>query len=63
MNGFPRHQGIRRHDWRWIPASYSAPLAGPSGSGKNVLATEFIIEGARHDYPGIIAVFEKRSHP
>jgi circadian clock protein KaiC len=35
-------------------------LAGPSGSGKSVLATEFIIEGARHDEPGIIAVFEKR---
>ena len=35
-------------------------LAGPSGSGKSVLATEFISEGARHDQPGIIAVFEKR---
>jgi circadian clock protein KaiC len=35
-------------------------LAGPSGSGKSVLATQFISEGARHDEPGIIAVFEKR---
>ena len=43
-----------------IPAGYSVLLAGPSGSGKSVLATEFIIEGARHDEPGIIAVFEKR---
>ena len=43
-----------------IPAGYSVLLAGPSGSGKSVLATEFIIEGARHHEPGIIAVFEKR---
>jgi circadian clock protein KaiC len=43
-----------------IPAGYSVLLAGPSGSGKSVLATEFIGEGARHDEPGIIAVFEKR---
>jgi len=43
-----------------IPAGYSVLLAGPSGSGKSVLATQFIGEGARHDEPGIIAVFEKR---
>ena len=43
-----------------IPAGYSVLLAGPSGSGKSVLATQFIVEGARHDEPGIIAVFEKR---
>ena len=43
-----------------IPAGYSVLLAGPSGSGKSVLAGEFISEGARHDEPGIIAVFEKR---
>jgi circadian clock protein KaiC len=43
-----------------IPAGYSVLLAGPSGSGKSVLATEFISEGARDDEPGIIAVFEKR---
>jgi circadian clock protein KaiC len=43
-----------------IPTGYSLLLAGPSGSGKSVLATEFINEGARHDEPGIIAVFEKR---
>ena len=43
-----------------IPAGYSVLIAGPSGSGKSVLATEFISEGARHDEPGIIAVFEKR---
>jgi circadian clock protein KaiC len=43
-----------------IPAGYSVLVAGPSGSGKSVLATEFVNEGARHDESGIIAVFEKR---
>jgi circadian clock protein KaiC len=43
-----------------IPAGYSVLVAGPSGSGKSVLAGEFISEGARHDEPGVIAVFEKR---
>lgn len=43
-----------------IPAGYSVLLAGPSGSGKSVLAAQFISEGARHGEPGIIAVFEKR---
>ncbi len=43
-----------------IPAGYSVLLAGPSGSGKSVLASTFISEGARRDQPGIIAVFEKR---
>jgi circadian clock protein KaiC len=43
-----------------IPAGYSVLVAGPSGSGKSVLATEFIMSGIRHDEPGILAVFEKR---
>jgi circadian clock protein KaiC len=43
-----------------IPSGYSVLVAGPSGSGKSVLATEFIREGARHGEPGVIAVFEKR---
>ncbi|HEX6639510.1 MAG TPA: ATPase domain-containing protein [Thermoanaerobaculia bacterium] len=43
-----------------IPAGYSALVAGPSGSGKSVLATEFIMNGVRRDEPGILAVFEKR---
>jgi len=43
-----------------IPAGYSVLVAGPSGSGKSVLASEFISEGASHDEPGVIAVFEKR---
>jgi len=43
-----------------IPTGYSVLLAGPSGSGKSVLASEFISEGALNGEPGIIAVFEKR---
>jgi circadian clock protein KaiC len=43
-----------------IPSGYSVLIAGPSGSGKSVLASQFIVEGARHGEPGIIAVFEKR---
>lgn len=42
-----------------IPSGYSV-LAGPSGSGKSILATEFIRAGARRGEPGVIAVFEKR---
>jgi circadian clock protein KaiC len=43
-----------------IPTGHSVLVAGPSGSGKSVLATAFIMEGARRNEPGIIAVFEKR---
>ena len=43
-----------------IPAGYSVLVAGPSGSGKSVLATEFIMAGVRHGEPGVLAVFEKR---
>lgn len=43
-----------------IPDGYSVLVAGPSGSGKSVLATQFIMAGIRHDEPGILAVFEKR---
>jgi circadian clock protein KaiC len=43
-----------------IPAGYSVLLVGPSGSGKSVLAADFIKEGARHDEAGVYAVFEKR---
>ncbi|HEU4520408.1 MAG TPA: ATPase domain-containing protein [Thermoanaerobaculia bacterium] len=43
-----------------IPEGYSVLVAGPSGSGKSVLATEFMMAGIRHDEPGILAVFEKR---
>jgi circadian clock protein KaiC len=43
-----------------IPEGYSVLVAGPSGSGKSVLATQFIMAGVHHDEPGILAVFEKR---
>lgn len=35
-------------------------IAGPSGTGKSALATQFIAEGLREGEPGIIAVFEER---
>jgi DNA-binding NtrC family response regulator len=35
-------------------------LTGPSGTGKSVLATQFIAEGIRQGEPGIVAVFEER---
>lgn len=42
-----------------IPSGYSVLVAGPSGSGKSILATEFIREGVRRGESGVIAVFEK----
>ncbi len=35
-------------------------VAGSSGTGKSVLATQFIAEGIRKGEPGIVAVFEER---
>jgi circadian clock protein KaiC len=35
-------------------------VAGPSGTGKSALASQFIDEGLRQGEPGIIAVFEER---
>ena len=34
-------------------------LAGPSGSGKSVLGTQFIAEGLKQGEPGIVAIFEE----
>lgn len=42
-----------------LPVAYSCLLVGPSGSGKTVLATQFLVEGARIGEPGVIAAFEK----
>jgi circadian clock protein KaiC len=36
-------------------------VAGPSGSGKSVLATQFIAEGAKQGEAGVLVVFEE--HP
>ncbi len=43
-----------------IPEGDSVLVAGPSGSGKSVLATQFIADGLRHGEPAIAAVFEER---
>jgi circadian clock protein KaiC len=42
-----------------IPDGSSLLLAGPSGSGKSVLASQFIGEGLRHGEPGVVAIFEE----
>jgi circadian clock protein KaiC len=43
-----------------IPEGDSLLIAGSSGTGKTVLATQFIAAGLRAGEPGIIAVFEER---
>ena len=43
-----------------IPEGDSVLVAGPSGTGKSVLTTQFIAEGVRKGEPGIVAVFEER---
>lgn len=44
-----------------IPTGDAVIAAGPSGSGKSALATQFIAEGVRAGEAGVIAVFEE--HP
>lgn len=43
-----------------LPRGYSLLVAGPTGAGKSVLATAFLVEGARHGEAGVIAAFEQR---
>jgi circadian clock protein KaiC len=43
-----------------IPAGDSLLVAGPSGSGKSVIATQFIHEGLRQGEPAIVVIFEER---
>jgi len=43
-----------------LPSGYSLLVAGPSGSGKSILASAFLIEGARAGETGVIAAFEQR---
>jgi circadian clock protein KaiC len=43
-----------------IPEGDSVLVAGPSGSGKSILATQFLAEGLRQGEPGIAAIFEER---
>jgi len=44
-----------------LPRGYSLLVAGPSGSGKSILAAAFLAEGAREGQTGVIAAFEQ--HP
>lgn len=44
-----------------LPRGYSLLVAGPSGSGKSLLAAAFLAEGARNGETGVIAAFEQ--HP
>ncbi len=43
-----------------IPEGDSVLLAGPSGTGKSVLATQFIAAGLQRNEPGLIVIFEER---
>jgi circadian clock protein KaiC len=43
-----------------IPEGDSVLVTGASGTGKSVLATQFIAEGIRRGEAGIVAVFEER---
>ena len=45
-----------------LPRGHSLLVAGPSGSGKSILATAFLAEGARCGETGVIAFFEQRPH-
>jgi len=44
-----------------LPRGDAVMLSGPSGTGKSILAAQFIAEGVRQGEPGVIAVFEE--HP
>jgi len=44
-----------------LPKGYSLLVAGPSGSGKSILASAFLAEGARCGEAGVIAAFEQRA--
>ncbi|MGR8998969.1 MAG: RAD55 family ATPase [Gammaproteobacteria bacterium] len=42
-----------------LPTGYSLLVVGPTGSGKTIMATEFLAEGVRKGETGVIAAFEK----
>ena len=42
-----------------LPSGYSLLVAGPSGSGKSILATAFLAEGVRRGEAGVIVAFEQ----
>jgi circadian clock protein KaiC len=43
-----------------LPRGYSLLVAGPSGSGKSILASAFLAEGARNGETGVLAAFEQQ---
>ena len=43
-----------------LPRGCSLLIAGPSGSGKSILAAEFLAEGARVGETSVVAAFEQR---
>jgi circadian clock protein KaiC len=45
-----------------LPQGYSLLVAGPTGAGKSVMASAFLVEGARGGETGVIAAFEQRSN-
>jgi circadian clock protein KaiC len=45
-----------------LPHGYSLLVAGPTGAGKSVMASAFLVEGARIGETGVIAAFEQRSN-
>jgi circadian clock protein KaiC len=44
-----------------LPTGDATIVAGPSGTGKTVISSQFIAEGMRHSENGVLAVFEE--HP
>jgi circadian clock protein KaiC len=42
-----------------LPTGYTVLVSGPTGSGKTLLATEFLGAGARNGEAGVIALFER----
>jgi circadian clock protein KaiC len=63
MKHRPRHTvGVKTLDEMMgggIPAGDSMMVTGPTGSGKSILATEFVTEGYKRGECSVIAVFEE----
>lgn len=45
-----------------LPRGYSLLIAGPSGSGKSIMAAAFLAEGARVGDAGVMVSFEQHPH-
>ena len=43
-----------------VPAGDTLLVEGPTGTGKSVLATHFVVEGAHQGEPGLVVLFEER---